>query len=205
MMIFTQNDLTRRSFMALAGAALIAPMLPGKAVALNTAEARALIDRAVTEINGIINSGRSERQMYGDFERIFARYADVPTIARSALGPVARSASASQVQAFGDAFSGYMARKYGQRFREFIGGEIRVTDARPLKNFFEVKAVADLRGQPPFAVSFMVSARAGSDKFVDRLIEGISLLKTERTEIGAMRARRRGNVDAVIAALKALS
>jgi phospholipid transport system substrate-binding protein len=52
-----------------------------------------------------------------------------------------------------------------------------------------------LRGQPPFAVTFLVSDRSGQDKFFDLLIEGISLLKTERTEIGAMLDRRRGNID----------
>ena len=31
--------------------------------------------------------------------------------------------------------------------------------------------------------------------FFDIIIEGISLLKTERTEIGAMLDKRRGNID----------
>ena len=128
--------------------------------------------------------------------------ADVPTIARSALGPPARTASAAQMRAFNDAFTGYISRKYGKRFREFIGGRIEVKDARALKSFHEVRAVAVLKGQAPFAVSFMVSDRSGSDKFFDLLIEGISLLKSEKAEIGAMLDRRRGNIDALIADLR---
>ena len=31
-----------------------------------------------------------------------------------------------------------MARKYGARFREFIGGEIEVRNAQPVKSFVEV-------------------------------------------------------------------
>jgi phospholipid transport system substrate-binding protein len=140
--------------------------------------------------------------MYADFERLFVRYADVPTIARSTLGPDARAASAQQMSAFTDAFAGYMARKYGARFREFIGGQIVVRDARAVKSFFEVQATAELRGQAPFAVTFLVSDRSGQDKFFDLLIEGISLLKTERTEIGAMLDRRRGDIDALVQDLR---
>ncbi len=140
--------------------------------------------------------------MYRDFEAIFRRYADVPTIARSALGPEARSASQAQLDAFADAFTGYLSRKYGKRFREFIGGTITVRSARPLKSFFEVQATADLQGQAPFAVTFLVSDRSGRDLFFDLLIEGISLLKTERTEVGAMLDRRRGNIDLLIQDLR---
>ena len=201
MMNFVPSNMTRRVFCAglIAGAALLAAP---RAFALSTNEANALIQRAVNDINSVINSGKSESAMYRDFENIFRRYADVPTIARSALGPPARSASSAQLKAFSNAFTGYLARKYGKQFRDFIGGEVTVTGARAVKSFQEVQAVANLRGQPPFAVSFMVSDRSGSDKFFDLLIEGISLLKSERAEIGAMLDQRRGNIDALITDLK---
>jgi phospholipid transport system substrate-binding protein len=196
------NEMNRRHALSagLAAAALAAGVRP--ALALDAAQARQLIDAVVADINRVINSGRSESAMYGEFERLFVRYADVPTIARSTLGPDARQASARQMAAFTEAFTGYMARKYGARFREFIGGQIVVRDARPVQSFFEVQAVAELRGQAPFAVTFLVSDRSGQDKFFDLLIEGISLLKTERTEIGAMLDRRRGDIDALVQDLR---
>ena len=173
-----------------------------RAFALSETAARRLIDSVVGDINAVINSGKSERAMYGDFEKIFWRYADVPAIARTALGPPARRASSAQLRAFTNAFTGYIARKYGKRFREFIGGKIEVTGAKSIKSFQEVSAVAKLKGRAPFAVSFMVSDRSGSDKFFDLLIEGISLLKSERAEIGAMLDKRRGNIDALVKDLK---
>lgn len=195
MMDYMKSDLTRRGFIAAAAAGALSAH---PALALSSNEARKLIDRVVGDINSVINSGKSQRSMFRDFEGIFRRYADVPTIARSALGPPARTASKVQIKRFSDAFTGYLARKYGRRFREFIGSKIRVTGARKVKSFQEVQAVADLRGQPPFAISFMVSDRSGSDRFFDLLIEGISLLKSERAEIGTMLDRRRGDIDALI-------
>ncbi|MEM7717731.1 MAG: ABC transporter substrate-binding protein [Pseudomonadota bacterium] len=193
-------DISRRAMLLGASALIATPS--SHAFALTEAEATRLIDRAVGEINSVINSGQSSSRMFRSFEGIFTKYADVPTIARSALGPPARSASSGQLRDFTNAFAGYMARKYGKRFRDFAGGTVEVTGARAVKNFQEVRAVAKLPGRSPFAVSFMVSDRSGSDKFFDLLIEGISLLKSERAEIGAMLDRRGGNIDAMIGDLR---
>jgi phospholipid transport system substrate-binding protein len=194
------SNLTRRT--TVAGLLATMGLASSPAFALATAEARSLIDDVVARITSVINSGKSESAMYRDFEVIFNRYADVPTISRSALGPPARSASSQQLNQFSDAFAGYLARKYGKQFRDFIGGEIIVQSARQVKSFQEVQAVAKLRGQSPFSVTFMVSDRSGSDRFFDLLIEGISLLKSERAEIGAMLDKRGGNIDALISDLK---
>jgi phospholipid transport system substrate-binding protein len=184
------------------GGGLALAAIPARA--LNVAQAEALITSAVGDITTIINSGKSEAAMYSDFERLFARYADVPTISRFVLGPVARSASPAELAAFADAFQGYIARKYGKRFREFIGGSIDVRDARAVNSFYEVRTTANLRGQAPFAVSFMVSDRSGANKFFDLLIEGVSLIKTEQTEIGAMLDRRGGSIPRLTSDLRSL-
>ncbi|MGL4235776.1 ABC transporter substrate-binding protein, partial [Tabrizicola sp.] len=116
------NDpiLSRRAFGAGLAAGLTVLSLPRAAMAFTVEEARALIDKAVADVTRIINSGKSQNAMYPEFEKVFARYGDVPTIARSALGPAARSASNSQLRGFTKAYQGYIARKYGRRFREFI-------------------------------------------------------------------------------------
>ncbi len=194
-MMNSVTNITRRTLLMGATALAIAPM---PAAALNEAQATKLINAAVNDINRVIGSGKSQSAMNSDFEKIFVKYADVSTIARSALGPPARSASKAELRSFTSAFTGYLARKYGKRFREFIGGKIEVQGARSVKNFQEVKAVAVLRGKSPFDISFMVSDRSGSDKFFDLLIEGISLLKSEKAEIGAMLDKRRGDLGALI-------
>jgi len=202
MMTLSLNDFGRRRF--LAGSVVLATtaMVFGPARALDTDQARALIDRLVNEINGVINSGKSETAMYVDFEQIFAKYAFVSGIARTVLGPPARSASKSELGAFTLAFRGYIGRKYGKRFREFIGGGIVVKDAKKLKSFYQVNTSAILAGMAPFELTFMVSDVSGKDLFFDMLIEGISLLKVEKTEIGAMLDRRRGNLGKMTEDLK---
>lgn len=193
--------LSRRAFGLVLGGGLVAAALP--AAALNTDQAKALIDKAVADINAVINSGKSESAMLPDFEKLFARYADVPTIARSALGVAAKSASAAQMTAFNKAFQVYISRKYGRRFREFIGGRIEVQEARPLKSYFEVTSIAYLKGESPFEVRWHVSDKAGKSLFFNIIIEGVNMLASERTEIGAMLDKRKGDLDALIKDLQA--
>lgn len=200
----TEARHTRRGVLMLAAAGAAAAMLPLPAGAFTVADARQLIDGAVADVNRIIASGKPEQAMLRDFETLFSRYADVPTIARSALGPAARSASAADMQAFTRAFQGYIARKYGRRFREFIGGQIEVVDAKPLRSYFEVISIARLRGQSPFDLRWHVSDRGGRPLFFNIIIEGVNMLAAERTEIGAMLERRRGNIGALVQDLNAL-
>jgi phospholipid transport system substrate-binding protein len=195
------DTVNRRSTLILLAGAVGLAALPAQA-ALDDAKARALIDRVVADINRIINSGRSESAMYGEFEKLFRRYADVPIISRSTLGPEARRATPAQLNAFADAFAGFLSRKYGKRFREFIGGQIEVQSSKKVKEYYEVTSVTRLAGQAPFQVVFRVSDRSGRDLFFDIVIEGISLLKTERTEVLAMLDRRRGDIDALIRDLR---
>lgn len=197
------NDfsLTRRGLFAAGLSGLLVAALPRRAAALDGAQAKALVDKALAEINATINSGKSETAMYGDFERIFARYADVPVIARSVLGPPAKTASAAQMSAFTKAYQGYLSRKYGRRFREFIGGKIEVTGAKPVKSYYEVISVAYLKGEEPFDLRWYVSDKSGKNLFFNLIIEGVNMLSSERTEIGAMLDQNGGSVDKLIAQL----
>jgi phospholipid transport system substrate-binding protein len=196
------TDLTRRSFAALAASALVAATLARPAAALTVDQAKALVDTVTGEINKVINSGASSEAMYAAFQDIFTRYADVNYIALSALGPAGRTATPAQKAAFTKAFSRYLAVKYGKRFREFVGGQIEVTGAKPVKTFFEVQSVAKLQGQAPFDVRFQVFEKDGKQRFFNIVIEGVNMLSSERAEIGALLDKNGGNIDAMIAQLK---
>ena len=168
--------MSRRRFAAGFALGSVALALPLPALALNVDEARGLIDKVVKDINGIIDSGKSEQAMYAAFEGVFVKYADVNAIARSALGPAGKKATAAQMTAFTKAFQGYISRKYGSRFREFIGGTIEVVDAKPLKSYYEVISVAHLKGQAPFDLRWHVGDKSVKLQFFNIIIEGFNML-----------------------------
>ena len=158
----------------------------------------AIVDQAVSKINQIINSGDTQTQMLRSFERVFNVYADVPTIAKYALGRDARTASEDQLKAYIGAFSGYFSNKYGKRFREFIGGKIEIKSVVKIKNYYSVNTIAHMPAYEPFEVDFLVSDRSGQPLVFNLIIEGVNMLLAERQEIGALLDRNSGNIDALI-------
>ena len=86
---------SRRLFLASSLGAVFWPKLM---VASEKDVATQIVYLAVHEINQIINSGNTEEQMLKSFEGVFNEYADVPTIAKYALGRDARTASATQLK-----------------------------------------------------------------------------------------------------------
>ena len=117
----------------------------------------------------------------------------------------ARSASPAQMAAFTDAFSSYFSRKYGAQFNEFVGGRIDVKSTKAVKSFHEVKAIVEFRGGSKMELIFLVSDRSGRPLFFNIFMEGINMLLTERTEIGAMLDQRRGDLKALISDLEKTS
>lgn len=194
MMILMGSNLTRRAILAGAAAFVARP-----AFALSADVSRSLVDQLVADVNAVITQGQSEAQMIQSFAGIFDRYSDVPTIARYCLGVDARQATDAEMRAYTQAFRGYIATKYGRRFREFVGGEITVIQARPVKTWIEVESQVLLRGQSPLRMDWHVSDRSGEHRFFNFIIEGVNMLLNERAEIGAMLDRRRGSIDSLIA------
>jgi len=175
---------SRRAVLAGLAALTLAPVPAG---ALTAGEAQSLVRSMVDEIQSVIASGQSQSAILSEFERLFQRYADVPTIARFALGPPARGASESELRAYTDAFARYISRKYGRRFQDFIGGTVTVQGTRTERNgIIVVETTANLPGESPFAVDFHVSDRSGRPLMFNVIVEGVNMLTTERTEIGAL-------------------
>ena len=192
-----KSFLNRRYFV-ISLATAVASVSGNYAWAATAKDAELLVGRVVREINAVISSGNSEAIMLKQFEKIFKSYADVKTIARYALGNDARALNKVQMDRFTEIYSVYVSHKYGRRFREFIGGKIVVQKSRPIKSFFEVETLAHIKGWEPFTVSFLVSNKSGKLLFFNIFIEGINMLLSERTEIGAMLDKRKGNIKKVM-------
>ena len=200
------NDPTRRTLI-LGLAALAAAAAAGRpALAASTAQAEALVTKLAGELMQLVKSGRSEAQVYSGFESILARYADMPAVSASVLGPPWRGASAAQRQRFVAAFQHYLSRRYGKQFREYRDARIDVTGARDGGKAGVLVATRVVRpGQDDIAVDWQVSDRSGSPRVVNLVIEGVSMLANERAQVGAILDAQRGSIDGLIAQLNATS
>ena len=196
------NTSNRRSFLLGAAATAGVASLPTTGLALTTAGAEKLINSLTDDIFKVINSGKTGASLYREFNRIFNRYAAVSAIARTTLGPPWRTATNDQKEAYVNAFGGYLSRKYGKRFREFIGAEIKVISAKSVKRGVLVKSNVKLKGKSPFTVEWQVFDRGNNPQMFDLYIEGISMIKSEREEIGTLFGRSGGKMHKFIERLK---
>lgn len=195
--------LSRRRF--LLGSAGFAGVLslPGTAGAMTRRQAEAYVERLVTEVLLIVNSGAPEATILRRFETTFRRYSDLNIIARSSLGVAWRRASEAQRKAYTEAFSRYVSIKYGRQFTPFKGATVSFHGSRDAgKKGILVKSMVHTRGRQPFEIEWQLSDRSGALKVFNLIIEGISMLSAEREEIGNMLEARRGNIELLIADLK---
>lgn len=201
------DRLSRRRLLGLAAAAALLPAAAARAT--TEAQARALVDALAVELTAIVNSGAGLAQMIGRFEGVLGRFADMNVIARSVLGPVARQASAQQLDRFTTAYRGYLARKYGRAlFGGYIGGEIQVTGVSKSGTVYSVASRAVMRrragGNETLQVIWQISERSPQPRFFNMIIDGVNLFAIEREEVPALLDARRGNLDRLIADLPGL-
>jgi phospholipid transport system substrate-binding protein len=173
---------------------IMAALFAEPAFAISKGKAIELVERLVGEISLMINSVETEMELTITFERIVAKYADMNVISRSTLGPRARGATESELKTFKKAFQGYFARKYSKQFQGFAGSQIILKDSKDRGKFFEVGASIVVDGSSNIDVNFRVSDRSGEPRFFDIILEGISLLSSERVEIGALLDKWQGDI-----------
>ena len=151
------------------------------------------------------NEQKSKDIMFSRFEEIFSKYADVPLIARKALGPTWRGASKAQRSAYVSAFRGYMARYYGKRFEEFLGSEIIVSNSRKTSGGFLVGSNIILKDGSSYQAQWHVIDARGKYLMYNLFLEGVSVLSDVRVQIGSMLDKRAGSIDRLIEHLNSKS
>ena len=195
------NDMNpnRRAVLSAGLAAIAGFTLARPAFAISTSQATALITGVMDEAMKVVNSSMSQSNALKAFEQILARNSEMSLIARSVLGQPWRSASAAQQKAFTAAFQSYVSRKYGKEFQEYRGSTIKILNSqdRGRKGILVATSV-NIPGSAPIAVEWQVVDIGGRPKVFDLLIEGISMVGTERVEVRAILERNRNNLDATI-------
>ena len=197
------NNKTRRfvmiSFLGIAG------LYASPVFAFKKSDAEKLIKNLTNDVLGAVNEQKSEDVMFSRFEEIFSKYADVPLIARKALGPTWRGASKAQRSAYVSAFRGYMARYYGKRFEEFLGSEIIVSNSRKTSGGFLVGSNIILKDGSSYQAQWHVIDARGKYLMYNLFLEGVSVLSDVRVQIGSMLDKRAGSIDRLIEHLNSKS
>ena len=193
------KNITRRY--ALVALVATISFFPSSILAFSKSDAEGLIKNLAVDVLSAVNEQISEEIMFSKFEMIFSKYADVPLIARKALGPKWREASKTQRTAYVSAFRGYMARYYGKRFEDFLGSKIIVLNSRKTSGGFLVNSDIVLSDGSSYQAQWHVIDARGKFLMYNLFLEGVSVLSDVRVQIGSMLDKRGGSIDKLTAYL----
>jgi len=137
------------------------------------------------------------------FRQLFQADFDGPGIARFVLGRYWRSASEQEQQEFLKLFEDYVVFVYGTRLSSFNGEKFRVKGSRPEGNGVVVATdILNPGGEPPIKVDWRLISDNGAFKINDVIIEGISMLVTQRSEFASIIQRHGGQVGGLLALMR---
>ncbi|MCH8836056.1 MAG: ABC transporter substrate-binding protein [Proteobacteria bacterium] len=186
------------------------PELPGLAPAGETASAghpaaEAIRTMAREAMAVLSDSSLSAEQRAQGLRRLMAQAIDIPPIARFVLGRYWRAASERQREAYVEAYSDYILAAYTAK----IGGgataverfDVVKTQAHGTKDFLVYCIVARAGGKPTRAI-WRLRQRDGRYRIIDLMVEGISMVQTQRQEFVSMMRAYDGDVDKLIVMLK---
>jgi phospholipid transport system substrate-binding protein len=124
---------------------------------------------------------------------------DMMQMSRFVLGPYWRSASESQRQEFVKLFEDYIVIAYSGRFSQYSGEQFKIVGSRPEGDSALVTSqILRPNGGPPIKVDWRVGKEGAEYKIVDVVVEGVSLLVTQRQEFASVIQRNGGQLDALM-------
>lgn len=207
MQIDRRDVLNRTGQVVVAAAAF--GLAPDLSHAIAKEDATVHVRDTINEVTALVDSAGDAASKAIRLREIMERRAAMPQIARFAAGSAWRTMDEDQRSRFVVAFTKFISRVYANRFQEYAGngnsGESfrlgRVIDAG--RKGLLVKTTILRAGAAPVDVEWLVTDRPGRILIADIVIEGVSLLVTQREEIGGMLEARRGDMEKLIADLAA--
>jgi phospholipid transport system substrate-binding protein len=195
-----------------ASAALLSAFLPGRAARglPSAAAAEAVVRRLVEQVWQLL----TERGDASDIDRdhllsVLDDGTDLSLLGRLVLGRYWRDASPGQRSEYLQLFRRYMLQTFIQRLRQYAGTDMshpgerfQIIASRPVgeRDILVQSRVAPPTSQP-LRVDWRLRERPGEPVIIDLIVEGISLLVTQRSEFAAV--LERGGIEGLLAELRA--
>ena len=160
------------------------------AVAAGTDEAGNYVEKLGTQaVNVISNKKLSKAQKQTALEKIFAENVDIPWVGRFVMGRFWRTATDDQKKRYLKEYQSFILTHYASRFAEYSSGTFTVTGKKEDgDNEYTVSMAmkaADDKAEPVL-VDYRVRKDGAGFKVFDVIVEGVSMITTQRSEFGAV-------------------
>ncbi len=131
--------------------------------------------------------------------RLFDRGFHLPTVSRFVLGRHWRSATQDQRREYQQVFRDFIVKSYSRRFSSFAGEQLKITNSRAEGEHDTIvfSTIVRPRGKAT-RVSWRLRRYADDFKIIDVIVEGVSMLITQRDEFSSVIRKSGGELDGLI-------
>lgn len=138
------------------------------------------------------------------FAKLFTEDFDVPTIGRFVLGRFWRTMTPEQQAEYLDTFKRYVVWVYSTRFSGYSGQGFDVLGSKPVEEGANLVSsrITSTDGSQPIQIDWRVIKVDGAYKITDVVVEGVSMLVTQRQEFSSIINQNGGKVQPLIDMLK---
>ena len=163
------------------------------------AQAAAFMNGLWSQALDLLNKKRPAAERQAQFRELFHKDFDTPGIARFVLGRYWRTASPEEKQEFLKLFDSYVVYVYTARLSDFEGEQFKITGARPDQDSMLVSTDVSTPGAPqPLRVDWRLVNDDGAYKISDVIVDGVSMLVTQRSEFASVIQRHGGQIQGLI-------
>lgn len=160
------------------------PLAAGRVEADTAQEAQQFVDEVGKKVVEAVNE-KSQQKL----RQLFLDNVDVDWMGKFVLGHAWQQASEGQRGRYMQAYRDYLLARYTTNFADYAGSDYTITGAKSDANG---QFIVSMQVKSPQAkdqetqAGYRVQAANGPFKIVDIIIEGVSLITTERSEFAAV-------------------
>ncbi|MFO1069261.1 MAG: ABC transporter substrate-binding protein [Geminicoccaceae bacterium] len=196
---------SRRGLLAGAAALVSAAwLLPTGAARADVTGARNFIQDVGDRTLAILNQKqKSDAEKLPELIGLLNESTDLTLVARLVLGQYWRTASEPQRQQYADLFRQLIVNTMAYNLSGYGGETFTITGARAIDerdSVISTKIIRDATGKPSIAVDWRIREADGRYLIVDIVAEGVSMVVTQRSEVGSVVSQK--GMDGLIQSMK---
>lgn len=155
-------------------------------------------DQVVSILNDPASDPAEQEAQLG---RLLAANFDLPYIAKLIIGRTYRTLKPVQQAEYQQLFADFVLKTYTARMTQYSGQTFRIDGAQPAgKRDVMVSSTLQRAGGVPFQVDWRLRCRDTGHKVIDVIVEGVSMVVTQRNEFSTMIANH--GFDGLLASLR---
>ena len=163
------------------------------------------VQSTVNRASNILNNNLSKDQKIGELKSIAAETVDIKGIGMYTLGSYRKILSEDQKKQYDDLFGQYFLKTFSSRLAEYSNPEIEVKSKERLnENYTMVSSIlVSTEQRPEVNINWRIYTKNPDNlKIRDLVIEGLSLVRTQKEEFASIIESNDGDIIALFTSLK---